>query len=248
MAGAGAGAELGPGDPEAPGAARGSGPRPGPDWAGLPEDLLVKVASMLVAQTEAGWAAQLKEWGNSEEEIQEMMEKREHDGNCCLFVFARVCKPWRKAQLKVRGPLRTRVRSDVIGPGSVALAKWALAEGCPRETRDGFTMASEAARYGHLELVKGLCGEEGFAMHEGVMWGAARSGNLELVQWLRGEGCPWDHWTCSLAVENGHVELLRWARENGCPWIAHTRDRAGEELGYWDDLGNLVDAWGKPVH
>ena len=129
MAGAGAGAELGPGDPEAPGAARGSGPRPGPDWAGLPEDLLVKVASMLVAQTEAGWAAELEEWGWSEGEIQEEMALGKRDGNCRLFVFARVCKPWRKAQLKVRGPLRTRVKSDMLLPGSVALAKWALAEG-----------------------------------------------------------------------------------------------------------------------
>ena len=35
--------------------------------------------------------------------------------------------------------------------------------------------------------------------------------------------------------------MLRWARENGCPWIAETRDRAAAELGYTDDLGNLVD-------
>ena len=49
MAGAGAGVELGPGDPEAPGAAGGVDPEELRDWAGLPEDLLVKVASMLVA-------------------------------------------------------------------------------------------------------------------------------------------------------------------------------------------------------
>ena len=88
------------------------------------------------------------------------MEKREREGNC-LFVFARVCKGWRKAQLKVGGPLRTRVKSDVIGPGRVALVKWALAEGCPREN-GVYTMAEFAARYGHLELVR----------------------------WLRAEGCP----------------------------------------------------------
>ena len=75
------------------------------------------------------WAAKLKEWGWSEGEIQEIMEERKREGNC-LFVFARVCKGWRKAQLKVGGPLRTRVKSDVIAPGSVALVKWALAEGC----------------------------------------------------------------------------------------------------------------------
>ena len=132
MAGAGAGADQGPAGPGSPGAAPGAAPEARSDWAGLPEDLLVKVAGTLVAQTEAGWAAHLKGQGWSEEGIQEKMAMRKRDGNCRLFVFARVCKPWRKAQLKVGGPLCTRVISDVIAPGSVALAKWALAEGCPQ--------------------------------------------------------------------------------------------------------------------
>ena len=152
-------------------------------------------------------------------------------------MFALVCKGWRKAQRKVGGPLRTRVDLDVVAPGSVALAKWALAEGCPRE--DGYgNMAHEAARYGHLELVKWLCGEKGFAMDGWVMMEAAFSGNLELVQFLRGEGCPWSYNTCYRAVDGGHVEVLRWARENGCPWDAVTRDEAAAKLGYTDDFGN----------
>ena len=237
MAGAGAGAEQGPESQQAPGPTGGDGPRPGPDWAGLPEHLLMKVAGKLVAQNEAGWAAWLKErapryW--TEERIQEEMAKRKRDGNCPFFVFARVCKPWRKAQLKVRGPLRTRVKSDVIMPGSVALAKWALVEGCPREDENGFNMAWFAARYGQVELVKWLCGEGGFTMDEYVMMGAAWGGNLELVRWLRAEGCPWNWGTCFVAVDNGHVEVLRWARENGCPWNARTRNRAAAELGYTD--------------
>ena len=36
------------------------------------------------------------------------------------------------AQLKVGAPLRSRVESDVIAPGRVALARWALAEGWAR--------------------------------------------------------------------------------------------------------------------
>ena len=117
-------------------------------------------------------------------------------GNC-LFVFARVCRAWRKVQLKVGGLLRTRVKSDVIAPGSVALVKWALAEGCPRESdRSGTTMAEAAAPYGHLELVKWLCGEGGFAMDKvvmgtglsAVMAGARFSGNQELVDWLQANG------------------------------------------------------------
>ena len=214
------------------------------DWAkGLPADVLMKVAGKVVAQTEARWAAQLKvdypTW--PEKEIQKHMAKRKRDGNC-LFVFTRVCKEWRKAQLGVGGPLCTRVRSNVILPGSVALAKWALAEGCPRDDGydDPLTMAHYAAHHAHGELVNWLCAERGFAMDEGVMAKAARSGNLELVQFLRGEGCPWSCLTCWYAVDQGHVEVLRWARENGCPWYADVRDWAAEKLGYTDNLGNLL--------
>jgi len=208
------------------------------DWAGgVPEDVLGKVAGKVVAQSEAGWAAHLQELGWSEKEIQEMLAKRKRDGNC-LFAFARVCKGWRKAQLKVAGPLRTRVDSDVILPGSVALVKWALAEGCPRD--DEFeTMAQAAARFGHLELVDWLCGEGGFAMDEFVMRWAAKSGNLELVKWLRGEGCPWNASTCHIAVDEGHVEVLRWARENGCEWTSSIEGLAAY-LGYTDDFGNRI--------
>ena len=188
------------------------------------------------------------------------------EGNC-LFIFARVCRGWRKAQLKVGGPLRTRVESDVLLPGQAELAKWALAEGCPRKRQFYTTnMAHEAALYGHRELVQWLCGEGGFAMDEKVVMNAAGAGDLELVRWLRAngcpldatasafagmkgrlevlqwlaaEGCPLDSRMCHHAVEGGHVEVLRWAREKGCPWTAFTRDQAAE-LGYTDDYGNLV--------
>ena len=223
-------------------AAYGVAPEEWRDWAGgLPAEVLLKVAGKVVAQTEADWAAYLEERCWSEEEIQEEMEERKRRGNCCLFVFALVCKEWRKAQLKVGGPLRTRVKSDVILPGSVALAKWALAEGCPREAWYGHTMAREAALYGHGKLVGWLCGEGGFAMDEDVMWRAAISGNLELVQWLRAEGCPWDSDTCFQAVLYGRMEVLHWVRENGCPWDAAIRDDAAEKLGYTDDFGNLIE-------
>ena len=92
MSGAGAGAELGPEGPQAPGAAGGGGPRAGPDWANLPADLLGKVAATLVAQNEAPYAAWLKGvLGDSEEYIQKKLEERKREGNC-LFMFARVCR------------------------------------------------------------------------------------------------------------------------------------------------------------
>ena len=45
---------------------------------------------------------------------------------------------------------------------------------------------------------------------------------------------------CYQAVEQGHVNVLRWARKNGAPWTAWAWDKAAAELGYTDDLGNLV--------
>ena len=130
------------------------------DWGnacgeGLPAEVLAMIAEEVVAQTEAGWAAYLKEdldW--TEEQIQRKMAQRKRDGNY-LFVFGRVCTEWRKAQLKVRGRLRSQVESDVLLPGSVA--KWALAKGSPSEDGYDFTMAQAAAEFGHLELVKWLC-------------------------------------------------------------------------------------------
>ena len=215
------------------------------DWAGgLPKEVLEKIAETLVAQTEAGWAARLKERPPlpffTEEKIQEEMARRKRNG-LGLFVFAMVCKPWRKAQLKVGGRLHTRVNSDVLLPGRVALVKWALAEGCPRDDGNGFTMAGAAASYGKRELVKWLCGEGGFAMDKWVVSNAAGSGNLKLVKWLRAEGCPWNYETCYHAVKRGRVEVLHWARENGCPWETGTRNRAAAELGYTDNFGNLED-------
>ena len=82
-------------------------------------------------------------------------------------------------------------------------------------------------------------------MDELVMCNA--TGNLELIQWLRAEGCPWDYLTCFSAVNEGDVEVLRWLRENGCPWSAMDRDRAAAELGYTDDLGNLIDDFGNLI-
>ena len=75
------------------------------DWAGgLPEEVLEAVAGAVVAQTEAAWAGHLGAWGRHSERIEKKLAERKRDGNC-LFVFARVCKNWRKAQLKVGGPL-----------------------------------------------------------------------------------------------------------------------------------------------
>ena len=110
---------------------------------------------------------------------------------------------------------------------------------------DTIVMAN-AAKSGDLELVRWLWGQ-------GCDWSAfacqcaARGGHLGVLRWLQANGCPWDAETCSGAVLNGRLATLRWARENGCPWWTSTRDRAADDLGYTDDLGNLVDDDGNPI-
>ena len=216
------------------------------DWAGgLPAEVLGKVAGKVVAQTEAGWAAWRKEDGYSEEHIQWELVRRKRKGDF-LFPFARVCKGWRKVQLKLGGRGLCSRATDVIPPGRVELVKWALAEGCPR-TKRGLCLASAAAGLGHLELVQWLCGEGGFAMDKFLMRSAARSGNLELVQWLHANGCPWNFWTCAMAAHHGYLEVLLWLRASGCPWNAMTCTNAAsgghlevlrwarEHGCYWDE-------------
>ena len=171
------------------------GPEVFRDWGnrfgeGLPDQVLEMIAAAHVAQTEALYAAFLKlVLGYPEDRVQKTMAKRKAEGNC-LFVLALVCKEWRKAQLKVGGPLRTRVHSDVTMPGQVALVKWALAEGCPRVAENGATMLTAAAQFGQMEQARWLIQEQGFAMDRDVMHCAVMGGNLELVKWLQGEGCP----------------------------------------------------------
>ena len=220
--------------------AAGTPPEDWRDWAGgVPEEVLAKVAQKVVSQSDARWAAHLRSRDFvTEEDKRERMEKRNAEESQALLVFARVCKPWRNAQLKVGGRLRTGVVSDMILPGSVALAKWALAEGCPRDNGN-VTMAHVAAQQGQLELVKWLCGAGGFAMDGRVMEGAALSGNLELVQWLRGEGCPWDEMACAWAAMFAHLKVLKWLRANGCPWDAETCERSWWRIGIDESPGGI---------
>ena len=80
--------------------ARAGGPEVWRDWGNLfgegpPRAVLVKVAETFVARHEAGWAAELKERGYTEKEIQSVMATRKRKGNCPLFVFALVGKEWR---------------------------------------------------------------------------------------------------------------------------------------------------------
>jgi len=55
---------------------------------------------------------------------------------------------------------------------------------------------------------------------------AAKSGQLQALQWLKENGCDWNHLTCAAAAQGGHLSCLQWARENGCDWDKETCQNA----------------------
>ena len=44
-----------------------------------------------------------------------------------------------------------------------------------------------------------------------------KGGELEMLKWARGNGAPWNEFTCAFAARGGHLEVLKWARGNGAP-------------------------------
>ncbi len=84
-----------------------------------------------------------------------------------------------------------------------------------------FVACSNAAKYGRLEALKWLREHE-YPWHESTYIGAACAGHMEVVKWMYANGCPWSEWTCAHAADGGHLELLKWLRANVCPWNAYT--------------------------
>ena len=89
----------------------------------------------------------------------------------------------------------------------------------------------DAARHGHIDVVKWLHGNrrEGFTTY--AMDGAATNGHLDIVKWLhenRIEGCT--TYAMDNAASDGKFEVARWLRDNrneGCTTWA--MDRAAME-------------------
>jgi hypothetical protein len=98
---------------------------------------------------------------------------------------------------------------------------------------------SEAARGGHLELIKWM-------KQEGCPWGtstfreASGFGNIEMMEWIRDNGCPFDESSIIYASSNGKLDAVKWLRSNGCPWDIRAVF-ASAYHGEMDTLGWLID-------
>jgi ankyrin repeat protein len=138
--------------------------------------------------------------------------------------------------------------------GELAICEFLVAEQCPWSTE----ACEEAARGGHLEIVRLLresgcpwdvhtiCEQaaesgsvevlqylvqQGCILTSEVTCAAADEGYTQLCKFLRGEQCPWDAIACRSAALNGHVDTLRWLREHGAPFDTQEVRIAAAESG-----------------
>ena len=119
---------------------------------------------------------------------------------------------------------------EAAGHGQLEVLKWANLVGKEDVESIHDDLMFHAAKGGHLETLKWMCGLNWPWGKHLCEW-AAEGGHVPVLKWLRENDCPWDDETCAAAAKGGHLEVLKWARANGCPWDAKTRNIAAD-LGY----------------
>lgn len=75
-----------------------------------------------------------------------------------------------------------------------------------------------AINYGQLETLKYLHKKFAIVFSELDTARAARFGHIHILEYLRQNGCPWNHRAPWDAAENGHVHVLKYLHEHGCPF------------------------------
>ena len=82
----------------------------------------------------------------------------------------------------------------------------------------------DAARHGHIDVVKWLHGNRREGFTKWAMNWAAKNGHIDVVKWLhenRKEGCT--TYAMDGAATNGHLDIVKWLHENrieGCTTYA----------------------------
>ena len=117
--------------------------------------------------------------------------------------------------------LGVRVSGDAAamaaaGEGSLMSLKWLAENHYSRREPWSVGVCKDAARGGHLDVLRYVRHVVGSPWDGSVCANAASAGHLEVLQWLREEGCPWDKMTTAWAELNGHRAVAEWAVANGC--------------------------------
>jgi len=88
---------------------------------------------------------------------------------------------------------------------------------CPT-TETNRCLVALAAEHGQLPIVQWLRQNGCFWDHLTPCW-AAQNNHWDVLQWCHANGCPWNYYTSLAAAANGHLALLQWLTQQGCPWL-----------------------------
>ena len=124
---------------------------------------------------------------------------------------------WARAYLGYRWKLEHGMQHGTP-LGQVEVLRWARNNGCPMPA----TACREAARSGHLCVLRWLVEECGVAMNSWVSFVLCTHGFANMLDWALAHGCPWRELECvSQAVERGHLGVLAVAHERASICPAH---------------------------
>lgn len=111
--------------------------------------------------------------------------------------------------------------------GNIEVLRWALDNGCPRRSKH---LCTVAARSGQIEVLAMLRGDQRYAseftMNVWTFIETAEAGNIEVLEWLRANGCPWNHGAYSTSAlaqvrswrgRKNKESVDNWLAANGCP-------------------------------
>jgi hypothetical protein len=102
------------------------------------------------------------------------------------------------------------------GQGNLEMIKYCVANECPLDVR----ACAEAARYGHLEILKYLREEVKAPWDLNTAICAALNGHLHIFEYLvERKFDKYDVWACECAAEKGHLDCLKYLHETAkAPW------------------------------
>ncbi|KAE8997458.1 hypothetical protein PR003_g20418 [Phytophthora rubi] len=105
----------------------------------------------------------------------------------------------------------------VAGDGAMEFLQWVYSNGFGRPTAHAL---ETAAFNGHLQALEWLVdGPAKLELSSSVFSEAARGGHLEVVKWLDARQCPSTSAALDAAAENGFLEIVQWLysnRREGC--------------------------------
>ena len=129
-----------------------------------------------------------------------------------------------------------RTISIFVELGNLEAIKYCVENGCPIDS----SACENAARNGHLELLKYLHETGGAPLSKEVSKSAASRGHIDVLRYLAERDCPMTETTCYPAAINGHFECLKYILEDLKVPLHVFDDESPEQDRLWNAREDLL--------